>query len=479
MRKNGYFFVLLLCFTLGILLRLHAYLMNNSFFLDEILLSFNVIYKDYFQLLLPLNYDQAAPLFFLVLTKLVTNFFGNAEAVFRFIPFITGVFSLFAFYQLTKRILVKHWTRLLALLLFSINFQLLFYTQVFKPYSSDVLITILILLVGISLNINKISLKKAFLVGMLASVAISFSYPAIFSIIGVILVLTFSTKEYKKIFAIILPIIILLSIYFVLSLNSIKHSSLLNGYWANGYMIFNPNLYEGNFSFLFPFYKYPLIYLILTIAGLHLSYKSDRIKTIILASPILTTLIAAGLRLYPFERRLILFLLPIFLILITIPLDKIKLNKNLFNLSIITLSLIFFINYFIIYSTNIISQKVSYIRQDVKPLLKTLILEKKKEDILYIYYGANKTYLYYNLLFNLPKENLYIGSMPENENKQSNFIETDLNNLPKNKTIWFLFVKGNNLYDKDVKTYKYWIYNNGKIENDIILKSTRLIKVFL
>lgn len=484
--KNKYLnlFILITVILFGIFLRIHAYLINTSFFVDEILLGFNVINKSYADLFLPLEYAQAAPGLFLILTKLVISKLGVGELAFRLIPFVSSILSIFAFYFLSKKILQRFWVQILALFLFCINFQLLFYTQAFKQYSSDVLIAILILFVAIFVDIKKLKLRNAFLLGILSSIAFCFSFTTLFVVAGVSAVYLICSKEFRKIFIFIFPNLITLATYFVLTLHSNKSSEFLSDYWAKGFNVFNHEIYKINFDFLFSFYNYPLFFLFLLCLGIFWAYKSDKLKTLLLVSPVITTLLAAMFKIYPFERRLILFLLPIFLILIVIPLDKVNLNnmnfhKKVLNIFVIIISSVFFLNYFITYSTSFISQKVSYIRQDVKPLLKRLIKEKKEQDILYVYYGAGKTYLYYNLITNLPKDNLYIGAMPPNEKEQSDYIEQDLALLPKHRTIWFFFVKGNNLYDEDVKHYKNWLYKNGKIEENIVLKSARLMKVHL
>lgn len=480
MKKNKLgIIVLFFVFSLGVLLRIHAYLVNNSFFLDEILLAFNVIYKNYIGLFYPLRYDQAAPFLFLFLTKLIISHFGVNELAFRLLPFLSSLMSIAAFYFLCVKTLERFWVRVLSLLLFCINFQLLFYTQAFKQYSSDVLIAILILLIALSINSEKIKWPKVLILGILSSLAFCFSFTALFVIIGVSLVYLIYKKEIKNTLIFLLPNFLTLILYFLITLNVFKGNNMLNEYWVNGYRIFSPALYHINFDFIFTFYKYPIICLILLITGIILSYKSDKFKALILTCPLIITLLAGLFKIYPFERRLILFLIPIFLILLVIPLDKVKFNKNYFNIFIITISSIFFLNYFIIFTCLFISGQVSYLRQDVKPLLITLIKEKKSEDIVYIYYGSSKTYLYYSMLLKLPTENLNIGTVPLKATKDSNFINHDLNNLPKNKTIWLFFVKGDNNYEKDVKFYKNWLYKNSKVEKDINLKSARLIKVFL
>lgn len=103
MKKFFKIFFLILIFSLGILLHVHAYLLNNSFFTDEILLAFNAISRNYVELILPLDYNQAAPFLFLFLTKFTVTRLGISELAFRFIPFLFGILSIFAFFALSKK----------------------------------------------------------------------------------------------------------------------------------------------------------------------------------------------------------------------------------------------------------------------------------------------------------------------------------------------------------------------------------------
>ena len=132
-------FVIIFVFVISLYLRLDAFLINNTFFTDEILLAVNVLNRNYSGLLFPLDYFQSAPFLFLVLSKFICSKIGYVEQCFRFIPFLSSVASLFLFYKLSCIVYRNCYSRVLALLTFGINYQLLFYTQVFKQYSTDVL----------------------------------------------------------------------------------------------------------------------------------------------------------------------------------------------------------------------------------------------------------------------------------------------------------------------------------------------------
>src|SRR3990167_6168457 len=113
--------------ALGIFMRFSGYWANRSIWLDEACLALNVINKSFLDLIVhPLDDNQAAPVAFLLLTKLLVSTLGRNEYVLRLIPFLASLGSLVIFYKF----LVKFASRkvaLIALVLFSISIHLMRY----------------------------------------------------------------------------------------------------------------------------------------------------------------------------------------------------------------------------------------------------------------------------------------------------------------------------------------------------------------
>lgn len=105
--------------------------------------------------------------------------------------------------------------------------------------------------------------------------------------------------------------------------------SLSFGVLEKGFEIFSIEIYKINFDFLFQYYSFPLLFLFLLIAGFCYLYKRNRFCFVQIFSVFALTLLAAYLKLYPFERRLALFLLPFLIIVSIYPLDNLKKNGNL------------------------------------------------------------------------------------------------------------------------------------------------------
>ena len=133
---------------LGIVLRLVQYLYNRSLWFDEVSLALNVIEKTFSELLQPLDYGQMAPPGFLLVAKVLINTFGDGEYVLRLFPLAAGIFSLFIFYEVARRVLSQRGL-IIALAFFAISYPLIRYSSEFKQYSSDVAIALGISLMGL------------------------------------------------------------------------------------------------------------------------------------------------------------------------------------------------------------------------------------------------------------------------------------------------------------------------------------------
>src|SRR5215468_5001538 len=98
--------ILFFLVLLGIALRAWAYFRDTSLYLDEILLSRNILQLPLGHLLTkPLALDQVAPRGFLLIEKLSVIIFGPNEMALRLVPFLCGTASLFLFRRLAEKML--------------------------------------------------------------------------------------------------------------------------------------------------------------------------------------------------------------------------------------------------------------------------------------------------------------------------------------------------------------------------------------
>jgi dolichyl-phosphate-mannose-protein mannosyltransferase len=138
----GYFPWLIV--AVGIVFRVVRYLHDRSLWLDESQLALNVMSRSYSHLFGALNFDQAAPVGFLMLEKLATSVFGDSERAFRLVPFLAGLASVVVFWRVASRFLDRA-SALLALAFFAFLVPLIYYSAETKPYSLDVLAALVLL----------------------------------------------------------------------------------------------------------------------------------------------------------------------------------------------------------------------------------------------------------------------------------------------------------------------------------------------
>ncbi len=168
----------------GLILRLTRYLFDVSLYNDETSVVFNVLERGFSSLATPLDWDQAAPVAFLASVKLTSVLFGVSEYALRLVPLLSGLFSVVLFYVLAKRTLDPI-PALFSILLFSACWRLANYSHFVKQYSTDVAIAVLILLAAVTLFPERGAQRKIWWATM-GSVAIWFSFTAIFILAGVV-----------------------------------------------------------------------------------------------------------------------------------------------------------------------------------------------------------------------------------------------------------------------------------------------------
>ena len=85
--------------VIGVGLRVRALFANRSLWLDEAMLALNICGRSFAGLLAPLDYDQGAPIGFLMLERLAVVVFGPTELALRLVPFFASIAALALAFQ--------------------------------------------------------------------------------------------------------------------------------------------------------------------------------------------------------------------------------------------------------------------------------------------------------------------------------------------------------------------------------------------
>lgn len=484
--SSKYFKILsvLIIIAIGIFLRTYIYLQGASIFGDEGSLVANFYDKGYLDLFFPLKYEQGAPPFFLIISKFMLMKFGLNVYLLRLVPYLSSIASLVLFSVLCTKIFKRHISVLVAVFLFSFSIPLVEFSQVLKQYSSDVLFSIIAMLVVLSLDFEKVDRKKAIILGFLIAVSFWFSYTIVFIALSLSIIFIVKSALSKNnsnlknsiIFALINLFGFLL--YYFTNLHGAASSTALHAFWVNVFGFF-PNT-QDEFSSLnyFIFNNDSLeglvISALLFIFGIEFLFKNDKFKFWVIVTPILCVLVAGAFHLYPASNRQIMFLIPNIIIIMSASLDFIS-SKKLFinNLFITALVVVFII------STNCVPFFVDFIKSKVyyqncfcNEYVSLLKKEKiDKNSIIFINPQTGMSFDIYARGTSLYKYQLVAEGW-------NNPRET-LNGLPHKVNVYF-FISSDLLTNKDhLYAKQNWIKNNCLIKKDIKTLHGRFIKCYV
>ncbi len=207
---------------IGILLRVAFAFIDTGLWHDECALAINILDRDYLELLKPLRFLQIAPPIFLWLSKFFISFapvnnINWIDFAFRVIPLFSGIGAIIAFYFLLKNEFDNKFVILLGTLVIALSGSLINYSYEYKPYSSDVLVAILLILYFIEVH-PKSYLKQIFhSIGLFFIVM--FSLPSAFITVAGIISILF--KDWKKFLCAIIPFLSCFAIYYFVYLKGI------------------------------------------------------------------------------------------------------------------------------------------------------------------------------------------------------------------------------------------------------------------
>jgi uncharacterized membrane protein len=328
--------LLTLAVCAGVALRLLEFLNDRSLWLDESFIAINLTGRSFSGLLHPLAFSQASPQGFLLLEKLFITLFGSSEYAFRAVSFISSLLALAAFVLLARRLLPPRAVPI-AVLLFAFSDSLVRYAAELKPYETDVAVAALLwLYVSTYLLPPRRPTGRAFvLFALIGPLAVFFSLPAVFVLVGAALTLGFSwirCRQWWAMRSLWLVCVVWLAAflaYYVGFLRAQTHNKQNRDFFAADFMPFPPRsvsdltwlprhlllVFSNPPGFVFgePRAARQLLTVLaglVFVAGCVSLYARTRAAVALLLAPIVLTLAASAIRDYPFAGRLLLFTVP-------------------------------------------------------------------------------------------------------------------------------------------------------------------------
>lgn len=439
-------------FMVGVLLRLRQYLTGRSLWVDEAMLALNIVNRDILGLFKPLDYDQGAPLGFLLVEKIFNLLFGRNEYALRLFPFLLGILSIWLFYQLLKRLVQNETVVLIALALFVISPRLIYYSSEVKQYIVDVVVTIALLLIASPIFEGQADGRRFVRLALVGLVALWFSHPALFVLAGIGLALVIVHAQRRDASGVRYVIgtgvlwVANIGFLYLLILNDLQNNAYMKEYWHGGFMplppwsdpawfikvaIENIRLQYGFAAFM----VYPAA--VLMLVGWLVLWKRYRNYAMAIGLILLTTLIASAFQLYPVLERMILFTIPLGLILIGVSLAAISetLSRSAWLKHAVVLSVAAALLYGPLTASAEVFVHPKYF-EHIRPAMSTIRDTWKDGDVLFVTNGAVPAFEYYAPMYGLDGITYVSTQRQDYQNVQN--IVAQLEPLKGQPRVWVL-----------------------------------------
>lgn len=316
-----FYFIAVLIIGLGIFLRFKLYLAKIPFWFDEMMLSMSFIDRDFLGMFQPLELIQKSPPLMNVLIFCNLKLFGFNLLSLRLISFISSIVSVVLFFFLLKDEIKFKPVVLAGAFMFSLSLPMIYFSQEFKQYSSEIMFCILLLYLYKFISFKNMSIKKAIIYSICAVTLILLSFPCLFLLPALIIGKCFEEKVFNyRILLIILsmgfPSLYLYLLYKDLRLNEVQISTWQSGFIQFSYESISNMLYDV-FSFLtahWPF-NYSLYVVLFILSGIIIYFAEKNKKAYFLLFILIFVILASLLKIYPLSSRITLYLLPVFLLL--------------------------------------------------------------------------------------------------------------------------------------------------------------------
>lgn len=496
--------LVLLIIILGVFLRFFHYFTNRSLWLDEGYLVSSLLRFDYKELLnFPLDYQQKAPIGFLLAVKFFLTVFGDSQYTLRIVPLMSGIASIFLFIPVIRYFL-NDWGRVISMTIICLSPAFIYHSVEIKQYSTELFCSILSLYIVLKFkNLDKRS--DFFLLSFYGTVILWFSYSSIFILGGIGIGLSIyylTTKQWRALLKSIIPFLTWLTSFSILFFLFIKKTPDAEWVvkWFRFYGNFMPlppkSLSDVNWFFVC-FYrmldyplgllwnfasvggvgnifniviKMPFLPLLLIFNGVYHCYKLSRENLILLISPLFLVFLASGLEYYPLTERFWVFASPLFLIFIGIGTDMVSIGKRteLVKIGLVTLTII---SPIIQAFGSVKNQDKFYVHKKSyqKEIFETVNSEFRKGDAVYIYWNELSGY---NVFRKLNKYNFSavkgkdFRKVSKNLSEYNVNLSKDFDNFKSAKRVWVIY---NNKYLSNVGdpiNIPKWYYENKSIPSE-------------
>jgi hypothetical protein len=452
--------------SLGVVLRLLGYFRNRSLWFDEAALAINIIGRPnidhpLWALFRPLEFHQGAPIGFLLIEKFATRVLGPGELALRLFPLICGLLTVLLVANV-GRLYLSSRALPLANALVALNPSLISYSSEAKQYSSDALVTLLLLLAFARLaksdlgernmgrqemGAGKMNAGKMAAYALIGALAVWFSAPAVFLLASAAIVFLWSARADRSRIVRLTPIFtvwaVSFAVLYVVSLRPLENDAVLLNFWAQYF----PPRPLGNFhvlSWLFDAFSISfrdpaglaiIPAMVFFVAGCAALFRRHQTLAWIVLGSCLALVFAAFAHKYPLGSRLLIFAVPIMLLLVAEGVAAVCARLPHGKLVYVA------VGCFVLSqpALNAVRSLVGTQRDDIRPVIEYAETHARPSDVWYVYFQGRPQMLYYSQVLGLNGKGLSVnwklGSDCEND---AACYARDVNSLAGSSRAWII-----------------------------------------
>jgi len=345
LKSDIYTVIVWLLIALGIFLRLFHYFNNRSLWEDEVYLSTGIDKLSFSQLLhQPLDFQQKAPIGYLLVVKLCTLVFGPREMGLRFFQLVSGIASLFVFLPVARKFL-ENLGLMVAIGILALAPPLVYHSVEAKQYGVELFGTILLLYTYVRYN-DKTDMRSLLTWGVWGAVIVWFSYSSVFIMAGMALTIGLKyliEKQWHMLPKLVVVFVLWFgsfAVNYIVFTQKDAHTGWLVDFFIHHDAFVPMSSAAGSWlaSHFVGFFNYPLglswavvynhgalyqlfyrvawVPMIFSLLGVYYLLKHNKWLLLLIFGTFLIVLVASAVKLYPFHERLTVFLAPLTILLL-------------------------------------------------------------------------------------------------------------------------------------------------------------------
>ncbi|WP_043345177.1 hypothetical protein [Belnapia moabensis] len=394
----------------AVALRVWAFATGRSLWLDEAMVALNIIHLPMSSLVGGLEFNQLAPIGWLLLEKCCLFLFEDFDYSLRLVALLSGIASVYLFYRLMRHS-TGSWETLVGVTQFGISAALIQYSSMVKPYILDAAFSSAFLHISVMMLRSpairpQMTISYAAL-GLLC-VPLAFGGTIVMAATGTLLfIASLANQDRRWTFSLIVVGCLWMAAFWIFYHFFYEHqentvSNMTNVFWNDSFaplrislasLTWYPRAIGDAILFLVPTLGVQLLAAFFIIGCVKLASRDPWLLALIL-STFLAALLVSGLRAYPFSPRFLLFLAPPLILAVSVGLVTTARSFSRPRIAALVLLLLFGGGQAVIAARSV-AQLPAWPIEEIKQNLAHLAVNLRPGDEVIMNQAAERAYLLY------------------------------------------------------------------------------------